>query len=253
MITAAGIFLGIAFLCFSGVPILILAFQHKLLTNADLNRQIWLVIMALMVCTVGITNSMLMSVSERFREIGTMKCLGALNSLIVRLFLIEALFMGIVSSFGGWLLGFVAMFFVRWASMGWADGVRPLTGGVILASLFGSIVIGGILDAHCGPVARPARRADAACRRAQDGSVEPSEPNPGASADPSLSGKGEYRYRNCLPSYPPLTGEGRRLRRGEVIWRNHQCQQRNISSAPRTSSKFLLSGKKSCARWTGST
>ena len=55
---------------------LILAFQHKLLSNPDLNRQIWLVIMALLVCTVGITNAMLMSVAERFREIGTMKCLG---------------------------------------------------------------------------------------------------------------------------------------------------------------------------------
>ena len=64
---------------------------------------------------------MLMSVSERFREIGTMKCLGALNSLIVRLFLIEAIFMGFVASFGGWVLGFLGIFpgplGLRWAGI----------------------------------------------------------------------------------------------------------------------------------------
>jgi hypothetical protein len=32
--------------------------------------------MSLMVSVVGITNSMLMSVTERYKEIGTMKCLG---------------------------------------------------------------------------------------------------------------------------------------------------------------------------------
>ncbi len=171
MITAAGIFLGIAFLCFSGSPILILAFQHKLLTDADLNRQIWLVIMALLVCTVGITNAMLMSVSERFREIGTMKCLGALNSLIVRLFLIEALFMGIVASFGGWLLGFLAMFLIRWITLGWVDGVQPLTAERDLCLPGRQRRHRRHFDVDCGPAARPARRADAARRRAQNGSL----------------------------------------------------------------------------------
>jgi len=140
MITGAGIFLGIAFLCFSGVTALLESHNSE-----AFNRQIWLVIMALLVCTVGITNSMLMSVSERFREIGTMKCLGALNSLIVRLFLIEALFMGFVASSGGWVLGFIGIFLMRWGSMGWDPGVTHLTAGVIFGSMVVCILIGGVL------------------------------------------------------------------------------------------------------------
>ena len=50
--------------------------------------------LALLVSFVGILNAMLMSVTERFREIGTMKCLGAMDALIVRLFLFESLFQG---------------------------------------------------------------------------------------------------------------------------------------------------------------
>ena len=169
MITGAGIFLGIAFLCFSGAPILVLASQHKLAPGPELNRQIWLVVMALLVCTVGITNSMLMSVTERFREIGTMKCLGALDSLIVRLFLIEALFMGFVASFGGWVLGFVSIFFVRWATMGWMDGVRPLNAGIVLGSLLLSVLIGGLLTLFAAllPAQRAAQMPPAAALRTE--------------------------------------------------------------------------------------
>ena len=169
MITGAGIFLGIAFLCFSGSPILILYTQHKLGVSADLNRQIWLVIMALLVCTVGITNSMLMSVSERFREIGTMKCLGALNSLIVRLFLIEALFMGFVASSAGWVLGFLGLVLVRWATLGWADGVGAMGATVVLGSLVICVLIGGLLTLFAAllPAQRAAQMPPAAALRTE--------------------------------------------------------------------------------------
>lgn len=68
----------------------------------------WVVSLALLVAFVGILNAMLMSVTERFREIGTMKCLGALDGFIVKLFLIESLFQGGVGTACGVLLGVLA-------------------------------------------------------------------------------------------------------------------------------------------------
>jgi hypothetical protein len=65
----------------------------------------WLLALALLVAFVGILNAMLMSVTERFREIGTMKCLGALNGFIVKLFLLESLFQGIVGTLIGLIVG----------------------------------------------------------------------------------------------------------------------------------------------------
>ena len=62
------------------------------------SRRAWLLGLALLVAFVGILNAMLMSVTERFREIGTMKCLGALDGFIVKLFLIESLFQGVVGT-----------------------------------------------------------------------------------------------------------------------------------------------------------
>ncbi len=61
-------------------------------------KQRWLVILSLMVCVVGIVNAQLMAVTERFREIGTMKCLGALDRFVLRLFLLEAGMQGIVGA-----------------------------------------------------------------------------------------------------------------------------------------------------------
>jgi predicted outer membrane lipoprotein len=65
----------------------------------------WLLGLALLVAFVGILNAMLMSVTERFREIGTMKCLGALDSFIIKLFLLESLFQGTVGTLIGVLIG----------------------------------------------------------------------------------------------------------------------------------------------------
>src|SRR5207237_220625 len=67
----------------------------------------WVVGLALMVAFVGILNAMLMSVTERFREIGTMKCLGALDTFIVKLFVIESLFQGVVGTVIGVVAGVI--------------------------------------------------------------------------------------------------------------------------------------------------
>ncbi len=68
-------------------------------------KQRWIVILSLLVCVVGIINAQLMSVTERFREIGTMKCLGALDSFIVRIFVMEAAMQGLAGAFTGAVLG----------------------------------------------------------------------------------------------------------------------------------------------------
>ena len=70
-------------------------------------QQIWLISIALLVAGIGITNAMLMSVTERFREIGTMKCLGALDSFIVEILLFETAFLGLIGSALGCVLGTV--------------------------------------------------------------------------------------------------------------------------------------------------
>ncbi|HDN97780.1 MAG: ABC transporter permease [Candidatus Omnitrophota bacterium] len=75
-------------------------------------RQIWLVTLSLLVCTVGIINSMLMSVTERSREIGTMKCLGALDKFVMEIFLLESFLHGIVGSFLGAIVGSGVMIIV---------------------------------------------------------------------------------------------------------------------------------------------
>lgn len=124
VITAGGTFLGIAFL----VSVLTQALVDRAVPNTMMdptqlveaaNRQIWLVVVSLLVCTVGITNSMLMAVTERYREIGTMKCLGALDKFVVELFLLESLIMGIAASLAGWIVGFGITIVAAWMTHGW--------------------------------------------------------------------------------------------------------------------------------------
>jgi putative ABC transport system permease protein len=91
----------------------------------------WLVCMALLTCTVGIANAMLMSVTERFREIGTMKCLGAENGTVVKLFLIESAMIGGTGSLAGILVGLLISVLAGLAQFGWF-AVEYLTFGAVL-------------------------------------------------------------------------------------------------------------------------
>ena len=109
-------------------------------------RDKWLVALALLVCFVGIVNAMLMSVTERFREIGTMKCLGALDSFIVKLFLLESSFQGIVGTILGIALGsLLAIIRSCWAYGGYYTFRYFPIGGIVLSALL-ALAAGTVLS-----------------------------------------------------------------------------------------------------------
>lgn len=186
MITGAGIVLGIAFLTSVWTAKVaqegITAYEARSATaigtdeaalapgaeeaeaeeRARAARQTWLVVMSLMVSAVGITNSMLMSVTERFREIGTMKCLGALDEFIVRLFLIESVVLGFLGSLVGALVGHGVMLLVYVAKQ---SGVAAMMNwGEMLMYIVIALGIGVVLSlvAAVPPAMRAARMPPAA-------------------------------------------------------------------------------------------
>jgi len=170
IITAAGVFLGIAF--YSSVKTSGLfppaGDQHDPAVIAANHRQEWLAIMALIVCAVGITNSMLMAVTERFKEIGTMKCLGALNRFIVTLFFIEAGLMGVLASLGGWFTGWFVVSLVHL----FTDGPKVftshvMTGTAVQAMVSVSIGVVITLLAAIPPAINAARMPPAIALRAE--------------------------------------------------------------------------------------
>ena len=136
--------------------------EAKAEEEARAARQTWLVVMSLLVSAVGITNSMLMSVTERFREIGTMKCLGALDEFIVRIFLIESIVLGFIGSFVGALVGHGIMLLVYIAKQ---SGVAAMMNwGEMLVYILIALVIGMFLSlvAAVPPAMRAAQMPPAA-------------------------------------------------------------------------------------------
>ena len=66
---------------------------------------IWILVISLLVCTISNIVSMLLNVTKRFREIGTMKCLGAFDRSILALFMVESVIIGGVGALSGAILG----------------------------------------------------------------------------------------------------------------------------------------------------
>jgi ABC-type lipoprotein release transport system permease subunit len=135
-------------------------------------RLIWLVSMSLLVATIGIVNSMLMSVTERYKEIGTMKCLGALDSLVVRLFLLEAGLLGMLGGGAGVLAGGGLMLLLQYARHGGKvlAQAQPVGGTVPLwLALLLAIPLGGLLSlaAALYPAWRAAKMPPAAALRSE--------------------------------------------------------------------------------------
>jgi len=82
-----------------------------------------------------------MSVTERYREIGTIKCLGASDGFIVKVFFLEAAVLGAIGSFVGSMLGaslLGALYHVSLPSIGFV--ILTATGVGIAMTVLAAIV-----------------------------------------------------------------------------------------------------------------
>ncbi len=95
--------------------LLAIAFMTVIFTLGAINRavagtefaayQFWLIFVALLVAGLGVFNSLLISVAERYREIATIKTLGAADRHVLLLYLLESLIIGVIGGGLGVLVG----------------------------------------------------------------------------------------------------------------------------------------------------
>lgn len=95
---------------------------------------------SLFVGGVGIMNIMLVSVSERTREIGIRKAVGATNRQVVGQFLVEAVVLSVIGGIIGIAASFVAAYFIRLYTP-----IEPAISLPIIALAFGVSVMVGVV------------------------------------------------------------------------------------------------------------
>jgi putative ABC transport system permease protein len=114
---------------------------------------------ALVVGGIGVMNSMFMNVTERTKEIGIMKAVGATNNQIMALFITEAAVVGVVGGILGVLLGFGLAFGISLSSGGLGIELPfffdPLLGlfGILFAVIVS--VVSGLLPARSAAILDP--------------------------------------------------------------------------------------------------
>ena len=117
-----------------------------LLTQGTDSMMLLLISLALLTCLAGIVNSMLMAVTERIKEIGTLKCLGALDSFIVKTYLIESTIQGLLGTVLGIIGGLIVALGVTVYSFSGRFVFSNLPGVAIVKSLAVALVIGVMLS-----------------------------------------------------------------------------------------------------------
>ncbi len=174
MVTVTSLILAVSFLAYilvgsdissglyhSGDPGLVKELERSGYEAGGSAKERWIVILSLLVCTVGIINAQLMAVTERFREIGTMKCLGALDSFVLRLFVLEASMQGVAGSILGALLGTVIALLIGMLRFGFSAltmlpvGETGLSMAYSVGVGFGLSLLGVIYPAFIAARMRP--------------------------------------------------------------------------------------------------
>ncbi len=118
---------------------------------------------ALLVACIGIVNTMIMSIYERTREIGTLKAMGASRSDIRQMFMMEAGLIGLIGGSAGlvlsWLLGRllnrIAQWFAQHRDLPLPDNLFIITPILAVQALFFALLIGVLAGLY--PANRAAR------------------------------------------------------------------------------------------------
>ena len=178
LITMSGVVLAIAFLTYMQVMndiVKSLVLANDVVLNAMLQKagvdiyaadasdrmMILLIILSLMACLVGIVNSMLMSVTERIKEIGTLKCLGALDGFIIRSYFIESSLQGVAGTVLGCILGLAVALTAAISNYhGYVLTCFPwlgVAGSLVVSLLIGTLlsVVAAILPAYLAAKKQP--------------------------------------------------------------------------------------------------
>jgi ABC-type antimicrobial peptide transport system permease subunit len=105
-------------------------------TSAETQSWYLMLALSLVVSAAGVLNAMLVSVAQRYREIGTIKCLGALDSLVLWSVLVEAAILGLGGATIGVVLGTVISLLLGLADFGTGLFEHIALGSVPLNVLF---------------------------------------------------------------------------------------------------------------------
>ncbi|MGI0073454.1 MAG: ABC transporter permease [Nitrosotalea sp.] len=84
-------------------------------------------IIALVVGAVGIVTTLYNSVTERIREIGTLKAIGAQNTTVLSLFMVEAILIGIIGATMGVIIGIAGGYLMSALTVIHSGGSGPAT------------------------------------------------------------------------------------------------------------------------------
>lgn len=186
MITMIGVVLGIAFLTYmlvndNIVNALVDLRQDRL--NVLLQRagvdifsgtgtdtmMIMLIGLSLFICLVGIVNAMLMSVTERIKEIGTLKCLGAQDFFIVKTYFIESSLQGVIGTGLGVLMGLLVAVVINLVSYG-KFVLQGFPALMVVKSVLVALVIGSLMSvvASIAPAYWAARKQPVEAMRVEE-------------------------------------------------------------------------------------
>lgn len=133
-------------------------------TMASVNQTLQLMLggiagISLLVGGIGIINIMLVSVTERTREIGIRKAIGANRSAIMLQFLIEAMMLSLMGCFLGIVLSWTVLQVI--SAINSADMIYTMSGGVVGIAIAFSVLIGIVFGLYPANKAAKKKPVDA--------------------------------------------------------------------------------------------